>query len=268
MKTINWNLFFKRTTIVILCFLLYKNSKYFYGYVVFGKTNWDATSVDVKLTLMLLTAIFFACLAKWVMTKRLAFSDFGLKLSDLPKGFLFALLFVLPQLIGLGIYSDWNFNVTGTILYRDFVLAGFGEEFIFRAFLFGMLFFYAGWGFFSASVFTGLFFGWAHLYQAEDFNSAIGIFLFTVGASVGFSWFYYAWKSLWMVLFLHAFMDIVWDSFEVPTNVTGNLWVNIARFSTLILAIIVSIKIAKSNDRYDLKKRGKLWFNMEALSGK
>lgn len=261
----NWKLFFKRTTIVIASFLLYKYSKYFYGYLVFGKENWDAISVEGRLTLMLVNAIIFACIAKWLMTKELSLRDFGLNFSDLPKGLLFATLFVLPQLIGLGLYSDWNFNIKGSLLYRDIILAGFGEEFIFRAFLFGLLFYYAGWGFFSAGIFTGLFFGWGHLYQAADINSAISIFLFTVGASVGFSWFYYAWKNLWMVLFLHAFMDITWDGFDVPSNVTGNLWVNIARFSTLFLTIFISIKIAKSNDRYDLKKKDKLWLNREYL---
>lgn len=261
----NWNLLFKRTAIVITCFLLYKYSKYFYGYLVFGKENWDATFVEGRLTLMLINAIIFACLAKWLMTKKLSLSDFGLNFSDLPKGLFYATIFVLPQLIGLGFLSDWNFNITGSVLYRDIVLAGFGEEFIFRAFLFGLLFYYAGWGFLSAGILTGLFFGWGHLYQAVDINSAIGIFIFTVGASLGFSWFYYAWKSLWMVLFLHALMDITWDGFNVQTDVTGNLWVNVARFATLFLAILISVKIAKSNNRYDLKKNGKLWINKDSL---
>jgi membrane protease YdiL (CAAX protease family) len=217
---------------------------------------------------MLLTAIIFALLAKWLMTKELSFKDFGLSFSDLPKGLLYASVFVLPQLIGLGIYSDWNFDISNDLLYRDIVLAGFGEEFIFRAFLFGFLFYYAGWGFLSAGIFAGLFFGWGHLYQADNISSAIGVFLFTVGASIGFSWFYYAWKSLWMVLFLHAFMDIAWDGFGTQTNVTGNLWINIARFSTLLLAIFISVRVAKSNNRYDLRKAGKLWINKNAFKGR
>lgn len=261
----NWNLFIKRSTIVILCFLLYKYSKYFYAYIVLGKETWDAISVEGRLTIMLVTAIIFACLAKWLMTKEIKLKDFGLSISELPMGLFIATICVIPQLVGLGFYSNWNFELSGSVLYRDFVLAGFGEEFIFRAFLFGLLFYYAGWGFLSAGIFTGLFFGWGHLYQAVDLTSAVGIFLFTVGASLGFAWFYYAWKSLWMVLFLHAFMDLIWDGFNVDTNVTGNLWVNIARFSTLFLAVLFSIRKAKSNDRYDLSRNGKLWINKDAL---
>lgn len=261
----NWKLFAKRTAVVVLCFLAYKYSKYAYAHLIFGLEQWEAFSVEKRLTLMLITAVVFACLAKWLMTKKLTLTDFGLGFSELPKGLIYASFFVLPQLIGLGFYSGWNFSITKENIYLDLVLAGFGEEFIFRAFLFGLLFYFAGWGFFSAGIFTGLFFGWAHLYQAEDFSSAVGIFLFTVGASVGFAWFYYAWKSLWMVLFLHAFMDIVWDGFGTDTNVTGNLWVNVARFSTLFLAIFFSVKIAKANKRYDLKRTGKLWLNKDAL---
>ena len=111
----------------------------------------------------------------------------------------------------------------------------------------------------SAGIFTGLFFGAGHLYQADNLGSAIAIFLFTTGVSIGFGWFYYAWKSLWMVAFLHGFMDVIWDSFQVETNVTGSLLVNVARFTTLIFAIVYSIKLARNNGRFDLK--GKLWVN-------
>jgi membrane protease YdiL (CAAX protease family) len=261
----NWNLFIKRSAIVIICFLLYTNSKYLFGYVLFGKNNWNSFSIEVRLTIMLISAIIFACLAKYLITKKVNLKDFGLNLSDLPNGLLVATICVIPQLIGLGFNSNWDFELSGRIFYRDLILAGFGEEFIYRAFLFGLLFYYAGWGFLSAGIFTGLFFGWGHLYQAVDFNSAISVFLFSAGASLGFSWFYYAWKSLWMVLFLHAFMDITWDGFNVQTNVTGDLWINVARFTTLFMAILFSIRKAKLNDRLDLKRNGKLWINKNAL---
>jgi len=261
----NLKLLIKRTAIVILCFLCYFYSKFVYAGLFFGKENWNNSSVEGRLTLMLVTAVVFACLAKWLMTRTLNLSDFGLEFKHLPKGLLVATLCVLPQLIGLGFYSGWHFELSGTQVYRDTLLAGFGEEFVFRGFLFGLLFYYAGWGFLSAGIFTGLFFGWGHLYQATDFSSAIGIFLFTVGASLGFSWFYHAWKSLWMVLFLHAFMDLTWDGFHTDTNVTGNLWINIARFSTLGLTVFFSIRIAKTNKRYNLSKTGKLWVNRDAL---
>lgn len=260
-----WELLIKRSAIVILCFLLYKYSMYLFENILCGKENWDSISIEGRLTIMLISAIVFACLAKYLIIKEIKLKDFGLDISDLPNGLFIATLCVIPQLIGLGFYCNWDFEFSGRIIYRDLILAGFGEEFIFRAFLFGLLFYYAGWGFFSAGIFAGLFFGWGHLYQAIDFTSAVSVFLFTVGASLGFSWFYYAWKSLWMVLFLHAFMDITWDGFNLQTNVTGNLWINLARFTTLFLTVLFSIRKAKSNDRYDLKRNGKLWINKNAL---
>lgn len=71
-----------------------------------------------------------------------------------------------------------------------------------------------------------------------------------------------------MVMFLHAFMDLTWDGFSVQTNVTGNLWINLARFTNLFMAILFSIRMAKLNNRYDLKRNGKLWINKNALSEK
>src|SRR6185436_3827783 len=248
-----------KTFIIIACFLVYKYSKYVYGYLVFGKESWNNLPDYISSSIMLLTGITLAFLANYWINKRISLKDFGIAPDGFFKGLVAAIIFCLPMFLCLGIAYHFNFQPALEIIYRGIILAGFGEEFIFRAFLFGLLFFFAGWGFFSAGIFTGLFFGGGHLYQAEDLGSAVSIFLFTAGASVGFAWFYYAWKSLWMVVFLHGFMDVIWDSFQVETNVTGNLWVNIARFSTLIFAIIYSIHIAKENKRYDLKN--KLWIN-------
>jgi membrane protease YdiL (CAAX protease family) len=248
-----------KTLIIVVCFLVYKYSKYLYGYLVFGKERWNNWPDSVPSSIMLLTGILMAFMANYWLNRRFSLKDFGIAPGGFLKGLVAAIMFCLPMFLCLGMIYHFNFQPTLEIAYRGILLAGFGEEFIFRAFLFGLLFFYAGWGFLSAGIFTGLFFGSGHLYQADNFGSAVSIFLFTTGASVGFAWFYYAWKSLWMVVFLHGFMDVIWDSFQVETNVTGNFLVNIARFSTIIFAIIYSIKIAKENKRYDLKN--KLWIN-------
>lgn len=208
---------------------------------------------------MLLTGVAMAFLANYLVNKTFSLQFFGLELTGFKKGLIYSIIFSLPMFLCLGIANQFNFQPTKEILYKGIVLAGFGEEFMYRAFLFGLLFYSAGWGFLSAGIFAGLFFGAGHLYQADSIGSAIAIFLFTTGASVGFSWFYHAWKSLWMVIFLHGFMDVIWDSFQIETNVTGGVLVNIARLSTLIFAIGYSIKTAKKNNRYDLKS--KLWLN-------
>lgn len=248
-----------KSIIIVTCFLAYKYSKYVYAYLIFGKERWDNWTILIPSSIMLITGIMMAFTAKYWLQKKVSLEDFGISSNGFGKGIVAAFLFCLPMFLILGFFNQFNFKPTFEIIYKGIVLAGFGEEFIYRAFLFGLLFYWAGWGFLSAGIFTGLFFGAGHLYQADNLGSAISIFLFTTGVSVGFGWFYIAWKSLWMVVFLHGFMDIIWDSFQVDTNVIGNLWVNIARFITLVLAIIYSIKIAKENNSYYLKD--KLWTN-------
>lgn len=248
-----------KTFVILACFLLYRNSKYLYGLIIPGEKNLNHLSYFTFSGLMLVTGILMALLADYILNKRISAADFGVSSNGFLKGLTAAAIFSLPMFIGLGIVYDFNFQPSLEILYRGFVLAGFREEFIYRAFLFGFLFFYAGWGFLSAGIIAGLFFGAGHLYQADSPGSAVGIFLFTTGVSLGFGWFYYAWKSLWMVVFLHGFMDVIWDSFQVETNVTGSIAINIARFSSIIIAVIYSIRIARQNNRFDLKD--KLWVN-------
>ena len=250
---------FYKSLIIIVCFLAYRYSKYLYAYIVFGTEKWTSWPTAIPSTIMLLTGMIMAFLANYLINRNFSLNSFGLAPDKFFTGLMAATVFSLPMFLCLGIANNFNFQPTLEILYRGFVLAGFGEEFIYRAFLFGLLFYYAGWGFLSAGIFTGLFFGAGHLYQADNLGSAIAIFLFTTGVSIGFGWFYYAWKSLWMVAFLHGFMDVIWDSFQVETNVTGSLLVNVARFTTLIFAIVYSIKLARNNGRFDLK--GKLWVN-------
>jgi hypothetical protein len=213
------------------------------------------------MTLIVFVGIFLALLCNYLINKGVSFRELGLK-KDVLHGLKWGFIFTLPMFIGLPILVNFEINFAPQIAYQALFLAGFGEEFVFRGFLFGLLFYFAGWGFLSAGIFTGLFFGLGHLYQADSFTQAIGIFLFTTGASLGFAWFYYAWKSLWMVIFLHGFMDLAWDmtmTGEHVSNVLGSPWVNVFRFTTLIFAIVFSIYHSKKIGSYDLKH--KLWIN-------
>jgi len=255
---------FNRSLIIIVCFLVYRYSKYLYAYVIFGHESWNNLSRLYASGIMLITGIVMAFVAGYAINKRVSLNDFGIGPKGFIKGLIWATLFCVPMFLGLGFISQFNFQPTLDLAVKGIVLAGFGEEFIFRAFLFGLLFFYAGWGFLSAGILTGLFFGAGHLYQADSFGSALAIFLFTTGASIGFAWFYLAWKSLWMVVFLHGFMDFIWDGYQIDTDVTGGLWVNVARFSTLIFAIVWSIRVAKENNIHNLKTN--LWINTTAFA--
>jgi uncharacterized protein len=250
-----------RSILIILAFTVYKYQNYIFAYTFFGVEEWNKLDKSLAMTIVVFVGIILALTCNYFINKKISFSELGLK-KDIFHGMLWGFIFTLPMFIGLPILVNFELNCSPQIIYQALFLAGFGEEFFFRGFFFGLLFYYAGWGFLSAGIFTGLFFGLGHLYQSESLGSALGIFLFTTGASLGFAWFYYTWKSLWMVIFLHGFMDLAWDmtmTGEHVSNVLGSPWVNVFRFSSLIFAIVYSIYHSKKIGTNDLK--GKLWVN-------
>lgn len=244
--------------VIIVGFLVYRYSKLFYAHIVLGIETWKSTNETILISILLFTGIIIALACSWFITGKPSFKALGLK-EDFLQGLLWGSVCSLPMFIGYSITNNFNKDFGLELIYRDIVLAGFGEEFMFRGFLFGLLFFYAGWGFIPACLISSLFFGAGHLYQADNFMSALMIFSFTALANAGFAYFYYAWNSLWMVIFLHGFMDLAWDTFSAANDVTGNANANIFRFITLGLAIFISVKTAKKHNRYDLKP--KLWVN-------
>ncbi len=249
--------------VVILTFVALRNLKYFYGYIVFGKETWDVMDFHLRVSLLNYSIIFVVFALTILLFKRMPFEILGLK-KDILKGMLCGFLFVIPMFFGYGYAVGFKTDITLSDIHFDMILAGFFEEFFYRGFLFGILFYYAGWGFISAVLIPSIFFGIGHLYQAETFSDGLSVFLFTALGGAGFAWFYIAWRSLWLVVFLHGFMDLAWDMFSIQSNVTGNLNANIFRFATLGLAIYFSVKKAKSENNYSLK--GKLWLNKETLS--
>ena len=251
------------TVIVLLTFIALRYIKYFFAFFVFGKEAWNVMDLDIKVSILNYTQIIIVLFVTTLLFKKLPFEILGLK-KDIVKGFLYGSLLTIPMFIGYGYFFGFNSEFSFRILHRDLILAGFFEEFMFRGFVFGILYYYCGWGFISAVLIPSVFFGIGHLYQAGNFSESLGIFSFTLLASAGFAWFYLAWDSLWMVLFLHGFMDLAWTVTNTDTNVLGSAYTNIFRFTTLGLAIYFSVKQAKAANRYSLK--GKLWINRNTNS--
>jgi len=246
--------------VVIFTFVALNYLKFFFRYVVFGEEVWMAMDFNLAISYLNYTKIAIVLIVTFLLFKKIDFELFGLK-KDFLNGLMIAMICVVPMFLAYGYAVDFKTDMTIERAHANLVLAGFYEEFMYRGFLFGILYYYAGWGFISAVLIPSIVFGIGHLYQAETCGEAVGVFVFTALASAGFSWFYVAWRSLWMVAFLHGFMDLVWDMFSVQTNVTGNFYANIFRFITLGLAIFFSIQKAKAGNSYSLK--GKLWLNRE-----
>lgn len=157
-------------------------------------------------------------------------------------GIMFAFICTMPMLIAYSVKFSYNVKLTLNTIIINTISSAFFEEIIYRAFLFGQLYRYTRLGFLPSVILGSLLFGLAHLYQSNDLTEIIGIFSLTFLGSVLFSWIYTEWKfNLWTAIFLHCLMNLYWLIFDVDTNALGGIYGNIFRFSTVFLAIGVTV---------------------------
>lgn len=245
--------------IVLIVFVALNYLRYIYAYFI-GTDEWNNTDEIMRTLLVLLPKYILVAITAYLITKQHPIKVLGLEYGFY-SGLFYGFLFTLPMFIGYAIYGTFNKDMTGWNVFNSMVSAGFGEEYFYRAFLFGILFFYCGWGFIPAALIASVFFGAGHLYQANELGSALGVFAFTAMASIGFALMYMTWQSLWLPVFLHGFMDLSWDMFSIETDVRGNTIANVFRFITIGLAVYFSIRKGK-RERFSL--RGRLWVNRES----
>lgn len=162
-------------------------------------------------------------------------------------GLLFAIGATLPMFIGYAFIGQLNSELTFDKALTWIVIAGLFEEIVFRGFIFGQLFRYAGWGFLPAALPTALVFGSLHLYQGHDLASALGSFGITALGSLFFSWIYVEWNyNLWSVIWLHVLMNAPWILFHVSASgAVGSTEANILRFSTIALSVLLTLYYKK-----------------------
>lgn len=171
------------------------------------------------------------------------FSFLGLN-GNVSKGFGISLICVLPLFIVFPILGSFNTYTTLSLILRKSILPGFMEEFMFRAFMFGLLFRYAKVSFIWAVIVPALLFGSLHLYQGHDILSSLAAFGVTFLGAVYFSWMYVEWNfNLWIPVGLHILMNGAWVIFTMEgTEVAaGGLISNIVRVISIILAIAITV---------------------------
>jgi len=162
------------------------------------------------------------------------------------KGFLFAFITVLPMLISSAVIGKIDTDLKLSRLFHQTLFAGFMEEYLFRGFLFGLLFRKAGWGFIPASLIGALIFGIGHIYQGTTILETAGVFFITSLGAVWFAWLYIEWdNNLWVPIFLHILMNLSWALFNVSSNVLGGLYTNLFRMITIALTIVITMKFQK-----------------------
>jgi membrane protease YdiL (CAAX protease family) len=169
----------------------------------------------------------------------------GLK-NGFIKGLLFAFVSVSPMFISSAFIGNINHEQSLVSLLHSTVFAGFMEEFLFRGFLFGILFRFCGWGFIPAGILGAIIFGLGHIYQGHDLMSIIAVFFVTTIGALWFSWLYAEWNyNLWLPVFLHVFMNLSWSLFQLDENAVGGLYSNIFRGLTIAITVIVTIRFKK-----------------------
>lgn len=177
------------------------------------------------------------------------------------QGFLFSFLFTLPMYLGGIIFFPLNREITVTELIKITVFAGLFEELYFRGFLFGQLYRYTRIGFIPAIFFGALLFGGGHLYQSHELSTSLGIFITTFMGAVFFAWLYVEWNyNLWLIIFIHFFMNLSWAIFVVSDNALGGYVSNIFRGLTIAVAIIATIIYKRRTGKsLEINKRTLLW---------
>jgi membrane protease YdiL (CAAX protease family) len=145
---------------------------------------------------------------------------------------------------------------------RSFVhgslLPGVMEEVLYRAFLFGFLFRFAGWGFLPAALVGAIIFGAAHLHQSGEPIEAAGVFAITAIGAIWFAWLYVEWDyDLWVPISFHLLLNLYWDLFNVADTALGPMLANILRLVVIVLSVILTLWLGRRGRPRRI--RGRVW---------
>ncbi len=166
------------------------------------------------------------------------------------KGLFWGFIFALPMIIGYTFIGELKENYLHVVIKS--LKAGFFEEFLFRGFLFGLLFRKLKWGFFSSAALGAFIFGCLHIYQGNSAMQSLGIFMVTAMGALWFAWLYIEWESnLWLPIFLHFFMNLAWGLFSVSdSGALGGYSSNIFRVSTILISVMATLYFCKKRNRF------------------
>ncbi|KYH06441.1 hypothetical protein A1704_09155 [Chryseobacterium cucumeris] len=164
------------------------------------------------------------------------------------KGFVLALTGTTPMLIGYLIHFKPISKINFESLFINTLSSAFFEEIIFRAFLIGILYRFTRLGFLSSALSGSLLFAQVHLYQSQNLIELAEIFTITFLGSIFFAWAYFESEyNLWTAIFLHFFMNLYWEIFNISENVSGNFYGNLYKLLSIVVLILVIIYYNRKN---------------------
>ncbi len=195
----------------------------------------------------------------WLHGKHSFFESLGLSRS-FRRAVLFAFLCTLPMFVGYAVVSNFTIGLTVDGFLISVLAAAFFEELIFRGFFFGQLFRYTKLGFITSVILNALIFGLLHLYQGTEWQEILGIFLVTFSGGVLFAWAYVEWDfNLWVPIFLHFFMNLSWDLFNISDDALGTVYGNLFRILTIALIIFLTLVYKRRKGLSLAVQRHNLW---------
>ena len=165
------------------------------------------------------------------------------------------LIATLPMLLGYALLGNISQELDYKVLFHKTILAATMEEFLFRGFLFGILFRKLNWGFLPAAILGALIFGLGHVYQGSTIMESSGIFGVTLLGGLLYSWLYVEWNfNLWVPICMHFFMNLAWFVFDISSNALGGIGANAFRFLSVALIIVLTIRFAKKRGFFYISK--------------
>lgn len=155
----------------------------------------------------------------------------------------------LPML-ALGLLSD-SFTPSRVEVIHGAIAPGLTEEIFFRAMLFGLLVQLGRTPMISTAVVTGIVFGLAHIDITPDEGETIVGQLNLWNALIALGGFMYAWLyfesrwNLWVVIALHAGMNLWWDMFDLSATPLGGWGATISRIAAvgLVVFFVVGLRV-------------------------
>lgn len=155
----------------------------------------------------------------------------------------------LPML-GLGLMSE-SFTPSRFEIIHGATMPGLTEEIFFRALLFGMLVQVARFPLWWSATITALIFGLAHIDITPQEGETIIGQLNLWNAIIALGGFMYAWLyfesrwNLWVVIALHAGMNLWWGMFDLSATPLGGWGATLSRIAAvgLVVFFIVGLRV-------------------------
>lgn len=179
---------------------------------------------------------------------------------SIPVALAAALAATLPLPIGYAVIASFAPpDDIVAVAMRGSVLPGIAEEVLYRAFLFGFLFRFAGWGFLPAALVGAALFGGAHLYQGANFAESAAVFAITAFGAVWFAWLYVEWGyNVWVPAAFHVLMNLYWDLFAIDDTALGPTTAIWLRLAVIAVSVAMTIVLQKRRGRARVV-RGRIW---------